>query len=150
MCALDVIHGEETEVDFTVLKVGDHVQFYEPHRTFGDTTAFHTAQILSIGDGDNPLVLSSTFMLSRHNFVRKVVLGVPVNGDLDSPSKTEPHWRKVEQYTLICGGAHGHAAPYERAAKNAKTNARRLIKKTIRKVSKSDGVCLRDVFNYNK
>ena len=149
-CALDVLHKEEIEVDFTVLKVGDHVQFYEPHRTLGDPTAFHTAEILSIVDGDNPLVLSSRFMLSRHNFVRKVVPGVPVDDDLDSPSKTEAHWRKVEQYTLICGGAHGHAAPYDRAAENAKTNARRLIRKTIRKVAQSNGLCLRDALNYNK
>ena len=91
LCALDVLHVDETELDFTVLKVGDHVQFYEPHRTFGDPTAFHTAEIITIVDGDNPLVLSSRFMLSRHNFVRKVVSGVPVNDELESPSKTEAH-----------------------------------------------------------
>ena len=30
---------EEVRVDFTVLEVGDHVQFCEPHRTFGDKVA---------------------------------------------------------------------------------------------------------------
>ena len=57
------------EEDYTVLKVGDHVQFYEPHRTFGDPTAFHTAEIITIVDGNNPLVLSLAFMLARHNWV---------------------------------------------------------------------------------
>ena len=54
---------EEVKVDFTVLEVGDHVQFYEPHRTFGDKDVLHTAEILSIVDDDNPLVLSSRFVL---------------------------------------------------------------------------------------
>ena len=50
---------QEVRVDSTVLEVGDYVQFYEPHRTFGDEDILHTAEILSIVDDDNPLVLSS-------------------------------------------------------------------------------------------
>ena len=138
------------EEDYTVLKVGDHVQFYEPHRTFGDPTAFHTAEIITIVDGNNPLVLSSAFMLARHNWVRKVVPGVPVDDDLESPSKTESHWRKIEKYTLICGGAHGHETFHIRAAGNAKTNIRQLVRKTIRQVAKRDGLCLRDALNFSK
>ena len=40
---------QEVRVDFTVLEVDDHVQFYEPHRTFRDEDVLHTAEILSIG-----------------------------------------------------------------------------------------------------
>ena len=43
------LRKEEVKADFTVLEVGDHVQFYEPHRTFGDEDVLHTAEILSIG-----------------------------------------------------------------------------------------------------
>ena len=148
LCALDVLHGDETEVDFTVLKVGDHVQFYEPHRTFGDPTAFHTAEILSIVDGDNPLVLSANFVLARHNKVRKVVPGVNADDDKDEYSALEPHWRNIESYTLIRGGTHTHATAVERAAENAKTNAHRMISQTIRSVSRSNGLCLRDAFSH--
>ena len=139
------------EVDFTVLKVGDHVQFYEPHRTLGDPTAFHTAEILSIVDGDNPLVLSSRFMLSRHNKVKKIVPGVDVDDDVDEPSEMDPHWHFIESYILTCGGTHGHTTAFHRAADNAKKNARlmrRQIKSRIRKESRNNGLCLEDVFSH--
>ena len=69
----------DLRVDFIVLQVGDHVHFYEPHRTFGDEDVLHAAEALSIVDDDNPLVLSSIFVLYRdHHMVRKVVPDVPV------------------------------------------------------------------------
>ena len=145
-CALHVLRKEEIKVDFTVLVVGDHVQFYEPHRTFGDPDAFHTAEILSIVDGDIPLVLSSRFVLSRHHGVRKVVPSVDVGDDVDELSELEPHWCFIENYTLTCRGTHGHATAFNRAANNAKKNARLMRRRIIRKESRNNGLCLVDVF----
>ena len=139
-CALHVLRKEEVNVDFTVLEVGDHVQFYEPHRTFGDPHAFYTAEILSIVDGDNPLVLSPRFVLSRHHRVKKVVPGVDVDDDVDEPSELEPHWRFIESYTLTCGGTHGHATAFNRAADNAKKNARLTRRRIIRRESRNNGL----------
>ena len=149
-CETLLLRKDKVKSDFTVLQVGDLVQFYEPHRTAGDPHAFHTAEIISIVDGDNPLVLSSTFMLSRHNKVKKVVPGVDDDEDSDKPLSLKPHWRNIDKYTLIRGGNHRHATAYERAAENGKTNARRLKKEIIRKVAKSNGLCLRDAFSHNK
>ena len=73
------LRKEEFKVDFTVLRIGDRVQFYEPHRTFEDDDARHTAEILSIVDDDFPLVLSTRFVLSHHHRVMKVVPGFPVD-----------------------------------------------------------------------
>ena len=146
-CALHVLRKEEIKVDFTVLEVGDHVQFYEPHRTFRDNDAFHTAEILSIVGDENPLVLLSRFVLSRLHRVRKIIPGVPVDDDSDASMKMRPHWHIIGNYTLTCGGTHGHATAVHLAADNAKENVQ-IMKQRIRKVSQNDGFCLSDVFSY--
>ena len=139
---------QEVRVDFTVIEVGDHVQFYEPHRTFGDEDVLHTAEILSIVDDDNPLVLSSRFVLSRDiHRVRKVIPGVPVNDESDAPLEVRPHWRIIGNYRLTYGGTHGHATAVRRAASNARENARQMNCQ-IRKKARKDGLCLDDAFSY--
>ena len=127
LCEILFLRKDQVNVDFTVLEVGDYVQFYEPHRTFGDNDGLHTAEILSIVDDVNPLVLSSRFVLSRHHRVRKVVPGVSVDDDSDGPLVLRPHWRFIENYTLTYEGTHDHATAVLRAAENAKKNAH-LIK----------------------
>ena len=140
--------GVDLRVDFTVLQVGDHVQFYEPHRTFGDQDVLHTAEILSIVNDENPLVLSSQFVLSRDiHRVRKVIAGAPVNDDCDLPLESRPHWRIIGNYRLMYGGTHGHATAVRRAASNARENAGR-IKRRIRKISRKNGLYLEDGFSY--
>ena len=38
--------NELANINFTVLRIGDHIQFYEPHRTFGDNDALYIAEIV--------------------------------------------------------------------------------------------------------
>ena len=122
---------QEVRVDFTVLEVGDYVQFYEPHRTFGDEDVLHTAKILSIVDDDNRLVMSSRFLLSRdHHRVRNVVPGVPVDDDIEAPLEVRPHWRIIGSFYLMYGGTHGHATvlcAVANASENASLIRRRII-----------------------
>ena len=92
LCQTRFLCNEEVKVDFTVLQIGDHVHFYEPHRAFGDDDAFHTAEILSIANGEFPLVLSPRFVLSRQHRVRKVVPGVSADDSSEAPLEVRPHW----------------------------------------------------------
>ena len=140
---------EEVRVDFTVLEVGDHVQFYEPHRTFGDKDVLHTTEILSTVDDDTPLVLSSRFVLSRHHHrVRKVVSSVPVDADNKAPLEVRPHWLIIGNYRLMYGGTHGHASAVLCAAANVSENAS-LMRRRIIKEAQKDGLCLTDAFSVN-
>ena len=142
------LRKEEFKVDFTVLEVGDHVQFYEPHRIFGDEDVLYAAEILSIVDDNNPLVLSSRFMLSRdHHRVRKVVPGVPVDDDSEAPLEVQPHWRIIGNYCLMYGGTHGHDTAVLCAAANASVNASMIRRRIIKEAGK-DGLCLTDAFSY--
>ena len=134
-------------VDFTTLEVDDHVQFYEPHCTVGDKDALHTAEILSIVDDDNPLVLLSRFVLSRHHRVRKVIPGVLVDGNSKAPLEVRPHWRTIGNYRLMYKGTHGHATAVLCAATNASENAS-LMRRRIIKEARKDGLCLIDAFSY--
>ena len=123
LCQTRSLRNEEVKVDFTVLQIGDHVQFYEPHRTFGDDDALRPAEILSIVDDDFPLVLLSRFVLSRHHRVRKVVPGVSVDDSSKASLDVRPHWRIIGNYCLMCGGTRGHAMAVLHAAANTSETA---------------------------
>ena len=64
--------NELANINFTVLRIGVHIQFYEPHRTFRDDDAIHRADIVSIVEGECPLALSTGVVLPRHNRGMKV------------------------------------------------------------------------------
>ena len=128
--------------------MGDHMQFYEPHRTFGDNDAFHTVEILSIVGDDFPLVLSSRFVLSRHHRVRKAVPGVSVDDNCEASLEVRPHLRIIGSYCLMYRETRGHATGVLHAADNAHENAYLMQRRIIKKTQKHN-LCLTDAFSYN-
>ena len=140
--------ADEDKGDARTLRPGDFIEFYPPHRTFGDPSARVTSEILSIVDGQNPLVLSSSIVLARQIRVRKLITGYETQSDTsDDESGDNPIWCFIDNYKLVYGGKLNHGTGVFRAATAVRKTARSIKRDVIRRAT-MDGYCLADALNY--
>jgi len=107
-----------------------------------------TSEILSIVDGQFPLVLSSSFVLERHIRVRKLITGYETQADTsDDESGDNPIWCFISNYKLVYGGKLNHGTGVLRVASAVRKTARSIKRDVIRRAT-MDGYCLTDALNY--